>query len=562
MPKPSSPPRVAWPLFRSLEGVSAAGLGHDLLAGLTLAAIAIPVQMATARLGGFAPQIGFLAFVAATVGFAAFGANGRVSAGADSTITPIFAGSLALMVATGSPQYLALAAVLAVMVGVLLIVAGVLRLGWIADLLSTPVITGFLAGIALHIVLSQAPAVLGLPDGSGDVYHRLAALVAEADRINPASVAIGLGVFAVTLGAEKLSARLPGALIALVGATLATVALGLDRRGVAVLGPMAGGFPHPSLPKLELATAVPLVGLAFVVALVVMMQTAATARSVSVEGEESNVDRDFIGVGVGGVLAGLFGAFPVNTSPPVSEIVAESGGRSQYAGLFAALIVLLLAAFGTPLLAHAPTAALGGVLLFVALRIFRVRTFIQILRQTPAEFALALVTMVLIVALPIQTGVAIGVFLSMIHGVFTVTRAQPIAFERVPDTTVWWPASPSKPGETQAGVLVMGFQAPLSFLNADAFRRGMLAALTNGGAVRLVVLEASSIVEIDFTAAAALLEVIAKARADGADFAVARLESVRAQLAFDRFGIAERLGADHIFRSVQEAIRTLAKPAA
>jgi SulP family sulfate permease len=463
------------------------------------------------------------------------------------------------MAAAGSPQYLELAAVLALMVGLLLIIAGVLRLGWIADLLSKPVTTGFLAGISLHIVLSQAPSVLGLHEVSGDVYHRLPALWAQADAIKPASLAIGLGVFGVILAAEKLDARIPGALIALVGATLATVAFGLEQHGVAVLGQVSGGFPHPSLPRIGFENALPLIGLALVVSLVVMVQTAATTRSFSENGDP-DVDRDYVGVGVGSLFAGLFGAFPVDASPPRTAIVAQSGGRSQYTGVLAALVVLLLSAFGTGLLVHVPAAALGGVLLFIAARIFHLGAFVDILRRTRTEFCLALLTTVLMVALPIQTGVAIGMFLSLAYGVFTITRARPIPFERVPGATVWWPASAAQPGESEPGILVMGFQAPLSFLNAYDFRHGMLAAIEAGqGAVRLLVLEASSIVEIDFTASALLIEVIGGARKAGMDFAVARLESVRAQAAFIRFGVMGHLGEDHIFHSVDEAIQTLGR---
>ena len=160
---------------------------------------------------------------------------------------------------------------------------------------------------------------------------------------------------------------------------------------------------------------------------------------------------------------------------------------------------------------------------------------------------------------PIQTGVVVGVFLSLAYGVFAITRVRPVPFVRVPDTTVWWPASATQAGETQPGVLVMGFPAPLSFLNAYDFRRGMFEAIAHDkGAARLLVLEASSIVEIDFTAAMILSEVIAKAREAGLDFAIARLESVRAQAAFDRSTVAHDVGSDHIFRSVDEAIRVLA----
>ena len=553
-----------WPLFRTLQGVNAGDFGRDLAAGVTLAAIAIPEQMATARLGGLAPQLGLVAFVAATVAFVALGANRRISAGADSTITPIFAGALAALAVAGSGHYGVLASTLAVMVGAILVLAGVLRLGWIGDLLSQPVTTGFFAGVSLHIVVSQAPALLGLPEESGELYNRLAQLFANASATRPAALAIGLAVFAVTFGADKLNPRFPGALIALVVATAASAALGLARYGVAVLGVPPQALPHPQLPGLSLATLPPLVGLALVIALVVMVQTAVTAREFSGNGE-ADVERDYIGVGAGGLLAGLFGAMPVNASPPRTAAVAAAGGRSGACGLAAALAVLLLAAFGTRLLSQIPSAALAGILLFIALRIFHVGDFARILRRAPAEFPLAAGTTALIVLLPIQTGVAIGMFLSLVHGVYTITRARLIPFERAPGTTVWWPASADHPGERAPRAIVLGFQAPLSFLNARAFRHDLVGALDrDGGEARLVVLEASGVVEIDFTAADALNEAIGYAHAHNVDFAVARLESVRAQEALTRFGVLDRLGPNHLFRSVEEAIRALApaRPAA
>src|ERR1700677_1339528 len=209
----------AWPVFRPLRGLSLGTLGFDLAGGLTLAAIAIPEQMATARLAGFAPQIGLFAFVAATVGFVIFGANKVLSAGADSTIAPIFAGSLATLAAAGTALYGELGAALALMVGVIVALAGLFKLGWIADLLSRPVTTGFLAGIAVHIVVSQAPAALGLPDGAGAEFHRIGVLASQIGHANAVTALIALGVFAITFGAEKLNPRIPGALIGVVGAT-------------------------------------------------------------------------------------------------------------------------------------------------------------------------------------------------------------------------------------------------------------------------------------------------------------------------------------------------------
>src|SRR5947209_9166901 len=212
--------KTNWPAFRSLASYRTSDLPRDLIAGLTLAAIAIPEQMATARLGGFSPQIGFFAFIAGSLGFAALGSNRFLSCGADSTITPIFAGGLVLMAASGSPDYQALAIALALVVGVILVVGSVFRLGWIANLLSTPVTVGFLAGISVHILVSQMPGVLGLAAPSGPMLERIATLARHLGDANMFTVTIGFGVLAVVALSEAISAKIPGALIGLIAATL------------------------------------------------------------------------------------------------------------------------------------------------------------------------------------------------------------------------------------------------------------------------------------------------------------------------------------------------------
>ncbi len=547
-----------WPVFRSLRGWTMADLPYDLVGGLTLSAIAIPEQIATARLGGFAPQTGLFAFIAGSLAFAAFGANRYLSAGADSTITPIFAGGLALLAVSATPEYVALAGVLALLVGIILIVGGLFRLGWIADLLSVPVTTGFLAGIAVHILLSQAPALLGVAEAQGSVYDRIAALIAHFSDVNPFALAIGLGVLALTFICEALNPRIPGAMFGLALATLATVIFRLDRLGVSKIGHVASDLPHLVIPAIDFQSIIHVAPLAIIVALVIMMQTAATTRSFPAKGEPPNIDRDFIGIGVGNLVTSLLGAFPVNASPPRTAIVAQAGGRSQLVCLFAAAIVFALIAFGATLLTYIPKAALAGVLLFIAQRIFRLRVFADIFKQSPAEFSLALATLAAIVIFPIQTGAAIGIFLSLLHGIFTVTQARPIEFERITGTTIWWPPGKTIKSEKQSGVMVMGFQAPLSFLNAYDFRRGILDVIKReAGAINLFVLEASSIVEIDYSASNILADVIKECRSSGVDFAVARLESVRALNAFLRFGVIDLLGQDHLFRSVEGAINTL-----
>ena len=559
-PESSLPPGKTWPIFRSLSGYRAAFLSRDLFAGLTLAAIAIPEQMATARLGGFAPQIGFFAFVAGSLAFAAFGGNRFLSSGADSTITPIFAGGLAALSTTGLADYTTLAAALALMVGLMLTMGGIFRLGWISDLLSVPVTIGFLAGISVHILISQLPGILGLPTPTGPMLERLATLAEHLGETNAFTLVIGLGVLAIIALSERIDARIPGALIGLALAAVAVVLLHLENRGVSVLGAISVELPALAIPVVPIGRLASLLSLGLIISVVVMVQTAATTRSFPTDPHEPpDVNRDFIGVGIGSILAGVIGAFPVDASPPRTAVVSETGGRSQIAGLAAVAIVVVLLAFGTALLHRIPNAALGGVLLFVALRIIRLRQIIAIFRQSTGEFLLILATAAGIIVLPIEQGVGIGIGLSLLHGIWSTTRARVQPFERVPGTSIWWPASSNLPGEQEAGVIVVGFQAPLSFLNAYDFRRDILAALASSSQkVRLMVLEATGIVEIDFTAAQVLTDVIRQCHADGIDFAIARLESNRAQAAMVRFGIETLLGPGHEFHSVEEAIGALA----
>ncbi len=554
-------PHHAWPVFRSLASFQPSYLPGDLIAGLTLAAIAIPEQMATARLGDFPPQIGFFAFIAGSLGFAMFGSNRFLSCGADSTITPIFAAGLAALAASHQAGYPALAVALALMVGVILVLGGLFRLGGIANLLSTPVTVGFLAGISVHILVSQMPGVLGLESPKGAMLEKIAVLARHLGDANFYTIAIGFGVLAVVAGSETISAKIPGALIGLVAATAAVIAAGLESKGVHVVGTVPASLPTPSLPDIAPDQWAKLVPLSLLIAIVVMVQTAATTRSFPSDPDKpADVDRDFIGAGAGSIFAGLFGAFPVDASPPRTGIVSETGGQTQLAGLFAAAIVLALLAFGATLLRHVPEAALGGVLLFVALRIIRIRQIVAIYRQSFGEFLLIVATAAAIIVLPIEQGVAVGIGLSLLHGIWTTTRARLIEFEQVPGTTIWWPASPHIAGERTPGVAVVGLQAPLSFLNAGGFSADVLHVLnTATPKPKLLVLEATGIIEMDFTAAQILIDLIRQCRDDGVTVAIARLESPRAQQAFERFGIYDVLPKERIFHSVDEAVRALAK---
>ena len=550
--------RPGW-LFASLRGYRPAWLARDAMAGLMLVAIALPGQLATARLAGLPAETGLIAFAVGSIAFAAFGGNRFISVGADSTIAPIFAGLIATMAAGDPSRSLELAAILALMVGATLVVAGLLRAGWLADLLSVPVTTGFLAGIAIHIIIGQLPGVLGVAVPDGHVLVRLWHVLQRLPEANLYAVAIGGGVLAATIGAHWLGPRIPGALVGLVAAALATWHFGLAGRGVETLGPLSSILPALSLPPLRLGDLTGLLPLAGTVALVCMMQTAAVARSFpSTPGVAEDVSRDFVGVGAGSLLAGVTGSFAVDASPPSTAVVVEAGGRSQMAALLAVAVIALLAGLAGAAGAYVPRAALDAVLIYIAMRIFRVGDMVSIARESSGEILLVLASIALVVLLPIEVGVGLAIVLSLVHSIYLLARPLCARLERLPGTTVWWPPSRGVASETVPGVVVFAPAAPLTFINAGYIRGQIDRALAESPGVRLLVIEATGITLIDYTGAQSFIDTIARLRGRGIDVALARLEADRAALAARRSGLLAALGPDHVFHSVEEAVRTLA----
>jgi sulfate permease, SulP family len=545
-------------LFSSLHGYRASWLAGDGVAALTLAAIALPEQLATARLVGLPPLTGLLAFVAGTLAFAAVGTNRFMSVGADSTIAPIMASALVAIAASGTAAYAGAAGILSLLTGLLLVIAGAARLGWIAELLSIPVTTGFLAGIAIHIIVGQLPGLLGLPVPAGDVLHRLAIMAWQLPRSNPYAASIGLGVLLLTLLAERISARVPGAFIGFLGAGAAVWALGLTQRGIAVIGALPIGSLRFSVSPPTWGAFTQLLPTALIVALVCMMQTAVVLRSFpSNPDRQPSVSRDFAAIGLGSVLAAILGAFAVDSSPPRTAVVHESGGRTQLAGVLAILIVAVIAWLAAGAFAVLPVAALSGVLIFIALRIFRAATMREIYLRGGYEILLVAASAALVVVLPIQTGVTLSILLSLTHSIYIIARPDCAVLSRVSGTSIWWKPLAGEAGEREPGVLVFAPGAPVCFPNADYIRRELMERIAAMGApCRLVVLEGNGVIDIDYTGSRMLQQVVQELHRREIRVALARLESERAQRAAERTGLITTLGADHVFRSVEEAIRS------
>ncbi|HET6915375.1 MAG TPA: SulP family inorganic anion transporter [Acidimicrobiales bacterium] len=543
-------------LFASLRGYRRSWAMADVFAGVTLLAIAVPEQLATSRLAGMPPVTGLYAFVAGTAAFALLGANPRLSVGADSTIAPLFAIGVAHYASTGSHRYVDLVGILAVTVGAFVALVGVLRLGWIAEFLSVPIITGFLAGVAVVIVAHQLPDLFGLPATGGSTPHRLGDVFSHLGNTNGWTLGIGVAVLVMAVAAERVDRRLPAALFGLVGSGVVVGGLGLAAHGVVVLGHVTHSAPRWGLVGLSWSALGDLLPIAGVVALVVVSQSAATTRAFAedIDGGHPDVNRDFLGVGAGSILAGLVGSFPVNASPVRTAAVASASGRSQAGGLgAAAAVILLIPAAGA--LRDVPVAALAAVLIFVAARLFRVGSLIAIAKFDLFEAGLALVTLLIVSLVGVEQGIAAAVGLAILDRTRLSARPQIHVLGRIPTTTSWAPIG-TEGAAPVPGVLVVLFATPLWYANSVHFQAQLERALSRAGRPQAVVLDAVGMSDVDFTGSQVLKQVLDRFEQAQVSFAVARAGE-HARRSMSRSGLAGRIGEDRFFASVDEAVRGL-----
>lgn len=555
----SDPTRGPW--RRALDVFTAGqkvNPGPEVLAGLTLLVIAVPEQLATSRLAGMPPITGLYAFVAGTVAFAVLGSNPRLSVGADSTIAPLFAVALAHYAPMGSPRYIALAGILAVSVGVIVAAVGLLRFGWIAEFLSAPIVTGFLAGVAVIIVVHQLPDILGLAPPGGSTVRRVVHILGHLGQVHGWTLGISVAVFAVVVVAERIDRRAPAALIGLIGSTAVVAAANLRVHGVAVLGAVAHGAPHVGLRNLSWTTLGDVLPVAGIVALVVISQSAATSNAFSGDDGEANVGRDFLGVGAGSILAGLTGSFPVNASPVRTAAISNAGGRTKLAALgAAAVVVLLVPAAGA--LTDVPVATLGAILVYVGLRLFHVRDLAAILRFDLFEFGLAVVTLLTVALVGVEQGIAVAVGLAILDRTRLSARPGVHLLGRKDGTTSWEPTELGS--QTQVpGVVVLLFAAPLYYANAQHFRAQVDAALSRAATpARVLVLDVIGMHDVDYTGALVLRRLLDELDKKHTTVALARVgEHLRTNL--ERAGLLDRIEAGHLYPSVDEAVSALAPP--
>ena len=517
-------------LHQLLIGVTRQNVAGQVLAGVTLLAIAIPEQLATSQLAGVAAFAALIGFIAATLVFVFIGSNPIVSVGADSTIAPLFAVALLRVALPNSSQYYALVAATAVVTGLMVMAVGLLKLGWLADFLSVPIVTGFMCGIGVIIAVHQLPHVLGVTSGGDSVIQRLEALSHHLGHVSAWSLALALATLAVMVAGEKINPKLPWALAAVVLGSALSSALTLSHHGVQLLGSVSVGLPHWRLAWFSLHDWSVVVTTSLPLLIVIMSQSAATARTSADEiGVADDVSRDFVGIGLANVATGLLGTLPVNASPARTTVTQLAGGRTKLVALVAGLGALVL----SPLAGVArfiPLASLAGVLLFIAGRLINFSRLRAVWRTSRIEFALAIITWVGVIFLGVEVGLGLAVALAILAQTWRSARPRMVEMGRRKGTTSWEPYD-AKSVDRVDHVLALLFDEDLFFANAGVFRREIHDLMRKYPATRHVVLDAVAISDIDFTALAALSQIAADLERSHVTLSIARPnESVRHSL--------------------------------
>lgn len=553
-------------LFPTLRGYRREWLGRDLLAGVTFGAVTMPGQLATAHLAGMPPITGLYGFLVATIIGAAISTNRHLALGVDSTVAPILAAGLAsLGMVAETPQYTGLAMITAFLVGLFTLTIGVGRLGWVGDFLSRPVMIGFFGGIAVIIIVHQLPGILGVPEGTGRTLARIGQVFGQIREANTPTLILGLTSLTLLLGIAKISRRIPGALIVLVLSTLSMLVFHLSDDGVAILGPLERGLPSIHLPPFSLAAVESVLTTALVVAIFCLAQTAATTRSAAnLGGFDTDINADFRALGLANVMSSLVGSFTVNASPPSTTIIAESRARSQLASLVAsALVVVVL--FFSQLIENLPMATLSAVLIYIAIKIFRVDQMRATLQYSKRAFALMLAALLGTVVLGIVYGVLFAVVISFIYQASRTARPELLQLGRSERGT-WLPLSDRR-ATPVPGIAAFALNGPLWFGNANWFRIHLIDALPDEDDEEsedqpdLLVLDARRIDDVDFTGFEALCDVAEVAELRGVPFLVV-VQKGRTERAFQGGGFSELLGRSRFFDTIPLAIAAFPNVAA
>lgn len=491
---------------------------RDLVAGISVAAVALPVAVAYAQLAGFSPVVGLYSSILPLAAYAIFGTSRQLMVNPDAATCAMIAAAIMPLAAGDGELYLSLSIALTFFTGVLCIAASFFRLGALADFLSKPILIGFLNGIAISIFLGQVGKLFGFSVESSGIVPRLLEIFAKLPQTHLPTLAVGAGSFAVLFISLRLLPRVPAALVVLVVTGTAAALLTLDAQGVAILGPVPAGLPPLRWPAFPLEHLPSLVAEAAGLALVLFTSGTLTARSfASRGGYDIDVDRELAAYGAANIASALSQGFAVTGADSRTAMGVATGGRTQVTGLVAAAAIAMVLLFLTKPLQYVPNAALGAVLMFAAFSLFDVSTLREIWKIDRLEFGLAMITMLGVVAVGAINGILIAVALALARFVRQTARPHVEVLGKVDGLPGLHSIERHQAAKTFPGLALFRFNAPLTFFNADYFKRQALAAADAAGPdLQWFVIDAIPISDVDINGLYALRDLREALEARGA----------------------------------------------
>ncbi|MFN7149959.1 MAG: SulP family inorganic anion transporter [Microthrixaceae bacterium] len=549
------------PFARSLSGYSGTRFRTDAIAGITVAALALPSAMAYAELAGAPVSAGLYALLLPVLAYAMFGSAIRVVVGPEGAVALLVATALAPLAATGSAEYAALAAMLALMVGLVFFAARLIRLGWVADYFSQAVLVGYITGVAVVLILGQLGKLVGVSSDEDGAIREALDIVGRLGEANGATVVVAAAALGFLIVAGRISKRIPGALLLVVLGITASWALDLAGRGVAITGPVPSGLPSFGVPDVSSSDLGTLAMAAVAIFLLAYADAILTARSFAARHHEVvDANQELLALGFTQVASGLTQGIPVGASGSRTAVNDDMGATSQVGGLVSAAVIAVILVFLTAPIEYLPSAILGAVIVFAASKLIEPDQWRALAVSSNAEVVIAAITALFVVTIGVLPAIIAAVVLSIID---VIRRAA-----RPGDAVLGWSADDDRyvdvsahpdAGVTQ-GVVVYRIQDRVFFANAHFFKRRLWAAVDGAPKpVRHLILDASFISDIDASAGAALREVIAGLRDRNIELHIARA-SVELRQAFDAVGITEAVGADHFHSTVDAAVEACGVP--
>lgn len=550
------------PLLDQLASYDREKLQGDLSAGLTVGVMLIPQGMAYALIAGLPPIYGLYASLVPLVGYALFGTSRQLAVGPVAMVSLLVAASVGPIAGGDTEQYIALAIMVSVMVGLFQFILGVARFGFLVNFLSHPVLSGFTSAAALIIGLSQLKHLLGVDIPRSNYIHEiLLDAYAQLGAIDPTTLVLGLGSIALLVGLKRWKKAFPGALVAVVATTTLVWALGLDEQGVAIVGEVPRGLPDLFVPTFELDTLQSLIPATLTIALVGFMESIAVAKVyASRHRYEVDANKELIGLGLANLFGAFFRAYPTTGGFSRTAVNDQAGAKTNLAGLFSAIVIALTLLLLTPLFYYMPKAVLAAIVMVAVFGLIDVDEARYLWNVDRKDFGLMMLTAAATLSLGIEEGILVGVVVSLIAIIHDISQPHTAIEGRLPGTETYRNLQRNPDALTRANVAIVRMDASLSFANSAAFKDLVMELDINDPELRAVVINMYPVNRIDSTGAHTLFEIIEDCRRNNVDVYLAGLKGPVRDVLLDA-GVIELLGSDHLFLEVHDAVEVASERA-